>query len=836
MVVGALAGAPAKAARSAPAPAESDEGTLLLDGLLNSGFELLADGNAKPPSYGAYWMGACAGTKTDPEAVVAAGDAFRGERFLHLPAGSEVLQKIVAAPGHTSHLRVSLAMRGVAAQLGLVLEDGSGQSAGVRLVNDGTILRPIARAEGALLTSEDVTALAPRQAQGSAARAAGDAAEWRRASFDLGALLASRLHKAPQPRLVLRLSAIGPLGASMDVDEVIAEVRWPQPTEAELTEYASGLVRETLSRWFETPEHGGLGLVDALSGYVTHGRYDLETGARGPDETVGGLHAIHSLLVDWLREARRRGWQADVQRWTPVLQRCVRTLLQHGFDPDTGLPRLVSLPDETPLDDTAVALAPWVEFLLDAREQVVDEALAAQGLAQARRIADTLLALQQQHDLSPAEAPAGTWDEARGRIVGNDGNWFGCIPDRLTPKGTIETDGRFDTSGAILTGHTSGHGLLRSARAIARVHALAPHPEDVPGLNRALAAYRRDWDVSRYEPARDDGRHYGHLVGDALDIALHAGAETPDALALVRSATDVRLARDAARIDDTRWIQAVRQGVACPADSSRAFLGLLQLDGLKPELSSPMSSPSLYHDALLELARNDLQGRQLANTRFTGSGFRLWDSDQDDGREHEAGWWDAGEDGGAGPPTSAIDAQQAALRGARAGERLPLLAALALIRDVTDAGLRRPYGWLDGVHETAREDQLPDDSGAGLAYVAAWMRLLPCLSTDPEEPLPALEIVDGGAALRLSGPPGATIVLAQAEELFATRPSEGDSRLLPIDDVGGTAGTWPPRVPLDAAGTAKVGRRGPPGAQGWVAPLVRGPAGEVVQAGAAVHY
>src|SRR5262245_15446673 len=128
VVVGALAGTPAKAAPTASAPAVPDQNTLLLDGLLNSGFELLADGRSKPPRYGAYWVGACAETEADPHAVVvAADDAFRGERFLHLPAGSEVQQKIVAAPDNTSNLRVSVAMRGVAAQLSLVLEDGSGQ-------------------------------------------------------------------------------------------------------------------------------------------------------------------------------------------------------------------------------------------------------------------------------------------------------------------------------------------------------------------------------------------------------------------------------------------------------------------------------------------------------------------------------------------------------------------------------------------------------------------------------------------------------------------------------------------------------------------------------------
>ena len=851
---GSPAATPADAPLPAPVAVPAAPRTLLLDGLLNSGFELLADGTTTPPKYGAYWVGACAATEGDPESLVTApGDAFRDEHCLHLPAGSEVEQKIVAAPGSTASVRVSVALRGAGAQLVLMLEDGNGQCAGVRLVNDGPIVRPVARAEGSLLTAEDLALLAPQQAQGSAARAAGNAGGWRRASFELGALLSRTLRRAPQPRLVLHLAAIGPEGAAVDVDEVTAEVRWPLPDEAELAVYCAGLLRESLSLWFETTDQGGLGLADPQSGYVTHGTYDVETGALGTEDTTAGVHAIHTLLVDWLREARRRGWQSDVQRWTPVLQRCVRTLLEHNFDPETGLPRLVSLPDLNPQDDTAVALGPWVEFLLDAREQVADEALAAQCLSQARRIADTLLALQREHDLSPTEAPPGTWSDEGGRIEGNASNWFGFIPDRLTPKGAIETDRRFETSWAILTGRSAWHGMLRSPRAIARVHAVDGHPQDLPGLTRALAGYHRDGAATRYDLETGTDDHYADLAEDALDIARHLGGEGADALTLVQDATDRLLARDAASAGDTLWIQAARLGTACAGDSQRAFAGPLGLYEMTPE-ASPQSGSSLYHDALLELARNDLQGRQLTSGRFTESSFRAWEivcpsfkgTCEGDRPGHAAVWWDgdASRTFG-GPPASAIDAQHAALRVASAGERLALLAALGLIRDVTDAGLRRPFGWVSGLDdEIARQYQLPDrdltrlsrDSGAGLGYVAAWMRLLPCLSSEPAPALPVLEVVDGGAALRVSGPPGTTIVLAQAASLFPTRFAEGEARLLPLEAVDGTEGTWPSKVPLDAQGAGKVARRGQPGVRGWVAPLLPGPAGEIVLAGAAIHF
>src|SRR4029453_18501237 len=97
----------APAAAAAPVALSAGPRTLLLNGLLNSGFELLADGTASPPKYGAYWVGACAPAEGDTHSlVVIPGDAFRGQRCLRLSAGSEVSQKIVAAPRATGGVRV----------------------------------------------------------------------------------------------------------------------------------------------------------------------------------------------------------------------------------------------------------------------------------------------------------------------------------------------------------------------------------------------------------------------------------------------------------------------------------------------------------------------------------------------------------------------------------------------------------------------------------------------------------------------------------------------------------------------------------------------------------
>src|SRR5262249_23065617 len=157
-----------------------------------------------------------------------------------------------------------------------------------------------------------------------------------------------------------------------------------------------------------------------------------------------------------------------------------------------------------PQDDVAVAIQPWVDFLLEAREQVGDAELEQRCLRQARLIADTLIRLQTQHDIPPDRAPAAPqWIEKEGRLGGDTSDWSGCMPDRLTPKAVIETDKRSSTSWAILTHRTFWYEMLHSATAVARVHSLAPKPADLPAIHRALGNYHRDWDAARYDLEND---------------------------------------------------------------------------------------------------------------------------------------------------------------------------------------------------------------------------------------------------------------------------------------------------------------------------------------------
>ncbi|MGQ0553319.1 MAG: hypothetical protein ACT4PU_08875 [Planctomycetota bacterium] len=837
------------AAAKQSAPVAPPPGTLLVDGLLNGGFEQIADSTSQPPKYGAYWKGAFAPTAEESWSHVVTEAPFRGERCLRLtPAAGEVLQKLVGDARFTESLVVGFAVRPRAgARLQVVLEDGPGRRVLVSLSEvDGQLL--VHDAAGAEVAPVQVRA--PEQG-------------WHRIALDMGALFVAQHGQAAEPRLNLRLS-VAATGSSpsdaegallVDIDEVSAGVRWPAIDAAALSGWIAETVRWTLDTWLLPRAEGGLQLVDPQSGYATFTRFHVQSGETQDSERFAGFHTIHNLLVAWLKECRRRGWTDEIAARQPALQAIVRSVLERHFDETTGLPRMIDTQTGRPTAEAATVAA-WVDFLLDAREQLGDEELRARCLAQARRIADTLIALQREHDIPADRAPPlPQWDPKQGRIVGDLSNWWGHIPDRLTPQGEIETHRRFYTSWAILTGRSFWYELMRSPRAILRVHALAPRPADLPAVQRALSRFERPWDAARYDLENDTDDHYGYLCEDLLG-ALHevlavGGAPAPEtelartvqqALALVQLATDHRLERRTSRADDTLWIQAVRLGTACAGDSPRAFFGPLELYELPAALNPASAGSPLYREALMELARNDLKGRQLTNGQFTESFFKHWEmvcicfrgTYQGDCREQPESYWngDVGDTFG-GPPTAAIDAQGIAYRVARADERPVYLAALALLRDVTEASLRRQHGYVFGLDEAiARQYELPDKyvigldetSAAGLGYVMAWLRLLPHLPQDRGAPVVQIDLVESpvlGSTLRVRGPVGVRVALPVSARPFPAPISAQDARLLALDLSelpGGVAAA--PIVVLGPNGEAHLPLSRLPVSRGVVQPLV----------------
>lgn len=711
-----LACAPSDDVRVAALPRPGSEGTtLLVEGLLNGSFELLADDSTTPPKYGAYWLGAFSPREGDAADLVQHGDnAAEGQAWLTLPAdGPVVLQKIVADPRWTAELVLHLTFRGPpGATLQVRLEDGPGRTTTRQLAPEAF----------------------PAEANG-----------WRRCRLTLGADFLSQHGHAPVPRLNLLLSA---LGGPVDVDAVSAEVTLPLVRPEQASAVIHELVQTTLATWFLPPEGGGLGLVDPDSGYVLAESFHVDTGADVKLAQVRGLHSLHALLMSWLAHCEATGREDELQRWRPWLATMTRTILDKHFLPSTQLPHIAH-PERGPLLNSPVTVGAYVEFLTAAAELVHDEELAQRCRQQVRATGDALLALQAEHDRDPVIHPNSVkLDRSTGRFEGEHDNWFGHIPNRLTPLGKIDGPRQYNTAWAIVTGRSFWYHLLKSPAAVMAAHEVEPRPGDLAGIERAISRYQRDWDAARYDLENDTDDHYGYLAEDLHTLLRHGGAvHLPQAIALLQQATDHRLARDVGGLDHTVWIQAVRLGTSCAGDSPRAFKGVLDLYELPPEVNPVSSGLPLYRDAILELAANDWKGRQLTNSQFTESFFANWEmvcicfkgTYQGDCRERPLDSWD-GDVGDifGGPPLQGINAQVWAYQVAAPEQRHEILARLGTLHFVTESGLRREHGWLHGLDpQVARAYGLPEkystgldpSTAAGVGYVNAWMAMLPLLQS-----------------------------------------------------------------------------------------------------------
>lgn len=736
------------AVEAVPASHQGLTSMVVVEGLLNGGFEMTADATTSPPKAGAYWVGAYSTEPGVPDDLVeerqpdAPDAAAEGRRFLRLPVGRRVSQKIVADIRAPLPQRVEMDLRVPAGvDLDVILEDGSGR----------TLTMPDGGA--------DIVAGPGERGHGWTRRHFDFAAQWGR---DSGR---SSGH-VPRPRLWLHLQArpqdhldpAAAAGLSVDVDAVTASIGWELVSEADMRARIEDLVVWQLETWLlPRPAEGvpegdgphGLGLVDPDSGYVRVTSYDIETGQPLGRARTASFHTIHRLLIQWLQHCERAGRDEEAARWRPHLARIVTTMLDNNFDPGTGLPRNVTWPELRPMDDTAVTVGSFVEFLLDARPLLHDAELQARILAACRRVADTLIVLQRRHDLDP-DRHENTWrlDEAGVVLIGDFDNWYGHIPNKLTPKGVIDTPRRFNTAWAVVTRRAFWYHVFKSSAAIMAVHELDPRDGDVEAVHRVVSLYERAWDAHRYQLENDTDDHYGYLCEDVLAILRHSDGELTDALALVQQATDHRLERDGRPLGDTLWINGIRLGTPCAGDSPRAIKGLLDLYSLPPELNPATSGLPLYRDAILELAANDWKGRQLTNGQFTESFFKHWEmvcicfrgNVQDDCRHPPPEGWhgDVGDTFG-GPPGSSIDAQVWAYAVADGPGRTALRGRLSALMHVTETDLRRRFGYLHGLDEAvARQYELPDKyilglsgkTAAGLGTVVAWARLLPELSAD----------------------------------------------------------------------------------------------------------
>lgn len=714
------------------------------EGLLNGGFELIADSTTAPPKFGAYWVGAYSPLEGDGTDQIIEGEAHEGLRCLRLlPSHGPVSQKIVADPRFSTDTIISLSLRsdaaleqpdqGTGSVLAIRLEDGQGREATVHISDQPSSVG----IEVPTLPSDQETGITLQRTDGG----------WQSVTIPMGRLFTVIHGEAPTPRLRLHLETVGE--NPVLVDEVSATVLLPQLNEEALANRIRDLVRRQLHLWYETPKEGGLGLIDLASGYTRATTLDIDTGEIVAPEKFARLHTVHRLTLDWLTLARERRWEEEVEKWTPRVEILLRSILRNNFDPTTGLPRSAYLEGFRPRNDYPVDVMYYSSFLVDAANVIDDTELANACRQQTRRVANALIALQKRHALGENKPNLMVrLNSETGVFEGAAPNWFGHIPPKLTPKGVINTPRQFNSAWAIVKGKSFWYHLLQSPAAIALAENLEKQAEDSEAIRTALDLYHRDWDATRYDLENDTDDHYGYLARDLLTILEHRGDAYPQALSLLRKATDHRLPTGKTTVDDMMWIQAVRLGTACAGDSPRAFEGVQRLLDLGPKSGLNDSDRALYRQALQELAANDFKGRQLTNAQFTESFFKNWEmvcicfkgTYQGDCREQPASYWhgDVGDIYG-GPPTNAILAQAVAYRAALPQERAEILARLALIWDVTESALARPYGLMAGLDPTvARQYELPEKyvtglsthSPVALAYALTWLELLPDLERD----------------------------------------------------------------------------------------------------------
>lgn len=799
--------------------------SFLVNGLSNSEFEWIADSTTDPAKYGAYWLNAFSNEEGNAFDLIVKDRPFSGKRLLRLSPGDEkVTQKIACDTRWTDQVRIVLALRlSGEASLEVSLEDGPGNVVTARFLSSMD-----SRAVNASWLHSDEVAKSGIERGGAGKQAidvrpaTGEGRDsWLLAMIDAGAAFKARHGTLPMPRLNLHLECRGPEGAHADVDHVIAEVPAPYLDSTTLSRDIVQKVLWSLETWYLPEEQGGLGLVDPQTGYARYVRYHIETGEDRARGTRGSLHTIQDLLLRWVAYIADQaiddpeGWGKERDTWVPHLETYTRSLVEHNFDPETHLPRAVTLDEMSPIDDEPVTVAAYIDYLMNAREAVIDVELKKACLAQARKTANRLLALRRAHDLGKRKKNKLSYNKETRQFEGHWPNWNGLIPDKITPRGVIEPPKRFNTSWAIVSGKRFWYHYFKTIASIMGVNEHAPDKRDLEAVIDAVTYYHRDWDAARYDLENDTDDHYGYYCMDLLRIIEHGGDRMKPLVDGLQAATDHRLERDVGGKDGTLWIQGIRLGSACAGDSPRAFEGVVGLYQLPPHLNPISSGLPMYREALLELATNDFKGRQLTNAQFTQSFFKNWEmvcicfkgSYQGDCREKPASYWhgDVGDTFG-GPPTTAIYAQSAAYRVAARGERAMILSRLATILHVTDSTMRRRYGYLYGLDESvAKQYELPDkyvmgvsrNSPAFLGYVMALIKLLPDLTPQNDPGHVRIDLMSKSAndetgvrelELRIQGPANGRVVLPVYTGSLPPFPavvSESDSRITAFELMDG---------------------------------------------------
>lgn len=776
--------------------AESD--TFPIDLVMNSGFEWVADSTTTPKKYGAYW-----------ENAFVPKEGIADDRIVEDGAGGRLLELVPDSPEASESVEVGqiLTLLGPHSDR-LVVQ--------FRFRLDGTATRLLVRQRFQAERVIEIELGAETAPTSGVTIGTADANGFRLATLEIGRMHVDRFGAAPTTWSHLGLRSHG---GKVHVDDVVAVLPLPRITHRDLKSMLLDDVRDVIATFVEGkdgPSGKGLGLVDPVSGYQTGGEFDVVSGAMKYRERQVGIRGIHEVMLRYARAVpdrdEDRAMQATVR---DLLNKHARSVLQNNVYAKTGLFCLYDLVTKSPWFEAELSPSHFIEYVLDVAELLPeDKQLTSYALFHAERMADTMVSLRKAHDL-PKNIPFGR---------GDGGNWFGRMPEKVSPFGVLAPPKKstYDQAWAIQNNRSWYHDF-DTAAGLMRMHRVKPKASYVEAVNIACQKFDRVFDAQRYDMENDTDDHYGRNVETALMAYRFSNGTVPCLLEFAQKATDHRLPRELP-FDESLWVQGIRLGSFTTGDQPRAFRGPIGLYTLSKEQNPLSAGLESYRQAIREIVKADLRRRMLDDGLYTEASSWQWrmisacfqGSYIAPCSEREKWEGDMG-DLFAGPPANAFRALLRVLEIDPRGPDREWVALYATLFTDVVAKYREKYGYRFGMDpETGKRYGIPtkyltgfstsNPYGLAIALLHAEVVETGCLDTEPptvelRSVVPALD--DGkSVSVELSGPPGSSVRVRGSENLRYDDASDNDWRIRHVSRQDTSAREV--LATLDAAGRAKV--------------------------------
>lgn len=755
--------------------------------ILNSDFESVADSTTEPVKRGAYWRDAFVHQKGDPtDRIVAVADDQHA--LLLAPDAAGVcgpVSQIVTLYGPAAE-RFEMTLRVRFADLAALPDAGVDATAPrgallLQVQSQGE--RAIRYRIGAGDAGDDTIPIEP----GSAVDAEGFCS----VRLPVGADFVRVTGGPPAPwnRLILT-AADGPVL----VDDVYGSHFLPRIQPRELRELLLQDVRDMLAVFLGkdgTPVPG-LELVDRRSGYQVGVQHNVVTGEVLARSTIGVRNGIHDIMLAYLETAddarEHQPLRLLVRR---IMQAHLKSYLTNNVYEPTGLYCLYDVSKGQPIADQAVVPTSFIHYVLDVTELPYPElqALRGKALERVEKMADQMVEIRKQHDLPP--------DKPFGR--GPRGNWFGRMPEKLTPEGALDVPhkhkGTYDQAWAIKSNRSWYHDF-DSAEGIARVHGLVPKASYAETIDRVIELFDRVFDAERYDLENDTDDHYGMNVEALLHGYRSGGHRLTQLRDFAQTMTDYRLPRDLPWHQNL-WVEGIRLGSFTTGDQPRAYRGPVWLHNT-PQGANPASSGWRgYEYALRELAKSDLKRRLLDDGYMTEASSYQWEmiSACYDGSyigpcsENRKWEGDMG-DQFAGPSANSFRALGRTLELCRRGPDKEFVAWYYLVQAHTAELYRQRYGYRFGMSkETGRRYGIPERYLAGFSDTEPYMLATTVVhaetlsSVDLDYVADTVRIAevrltaDGAVRVAVTGPAGRSVHVSVADHTAYSEVGITDWRL-----------------------------------------------------------